>query len=315
MQLISVILPVYNGLEFLGDAVKSVLAQKFNDFELILVDDGSTDGSSALCDQLALTDPRIKVLHTSNGGLSAARNRGLEIATGAWISFIDADDMLHPAALGYLFELVSISDDIDMAVGSFSTSEKFLSRPLQRGKVRVMQPVELVAETLYQRGAVHAAWGKLYRRSLFENRLFTEGLYYEDLDFFYRYCLACRLTAVSDAQLYFYRQQPGSIMHTWKPRRLDVLKITEEIERYMASEYPELRRAAADRRLSANFNIFILASANGQPEVANRCWEIVKQYRRDSLKDKNVRFKNKAGIMLSYLGKNIFKIISRWAGA
>ncbi len=314
MPLISVILPVYNGLEFLGEAVKSVLAQKFNDFELILVDDGSTDGSGKLCDEFAANDSRIKVLHTDNGGLSAARNRGLEIANGNWISFIDADDMLHPEALGLLVGMTSLSDEIDLAVGSFSTSENFLKRPLRNRRVRLMQPAELVAETLYQRGAVHAAWGKLYRRSLFENCLFTEGLYYEDLDFFYRYCLSCRSTVVSDDPIYFYRQQPGSIMHTWKPRRLDVLKITDEIERYMATNYPGLKRAAADRRLSANFNIFILASANGQPEVADRCWEIVRQYRKDSLIDRNVRFKNKAGILLSYLGKNIFKTVSRWAG-
>lgn len=315
MPLISVILPVYNGLEFLGDAVKSVLAQKFNNIELILVDDGSTDGSGALCDQLATTDPRVKVLHTANRGLSAARNRGLEIAGGTWISFVDADDMLHPEALGYLIELTNISQDIDLAVSSFSISSDFLKRPVARGTVRVMQPVDLVAETLYQRGAVHAAWSKLYRRSLFENRLFTEGLYYEDLDFFYRYCLACRATVVTDAPLYFYRQQPGSIMHTWKPRRLDVLKITETIEHYMAAKYPELERAAADRRLSANFNIFILASANGQPDIADKCWDVVRQYRWRSLTDKHVRFKNKAGIVLSYLGKNVFKMISQWAGA
>ncbi|MDE6288677.1 MAG: hypothetical protein K2M00_07840, partial [Muribaculaceae bacterium] len=213
-----------------------------------------------------------------------------------------------------LVKLTEVSQDIDLAVGSFSTSADFLKRPVERDMVRVMRPVDLVAETLYQRGAVHAAWGKLYRRSLFENRLFTEGLYYEDLDFFYRYCLACRSTAVTDAPLYFYRQQPGSIMHTWKPRRLDVLKITKAIEEYMATSYPELERAAADRRLSANFNIFILASANGQPDVADECWEIVRQYRWRSFTDKRVRFKNKAGILLSYLGKNTFKKISRWVG-
>lgn len=314
MTVLSVILPVYNGREFLDEAINSVLSQEFPDLELILVDDGSTDTSGRICDEYAARHDRVTALHTANRGLSAARNCGLDAARGEWVSFIDADDALRPGALKMLMELALHSEDTDMAVGGFFFEKEGLSTMTPPCHVRFMHPVSLIEETLYQTGAVHAAWGKIYRRSLFDKVRFTEGLYYEDLDFFYRYCLQCRSVAVTSSQLYFYRQHQASIVHTWNERRLDVLRVTEKIEAFMTANYPVLVPAARDRRLSANFNIFINASAAGRDDIADKCWELIRAYRMGSLTDPHVRRKNKIGILASLFGKRIFKYISLWAG-
>ena len=103
MPTVSVIVPVYNVRQFLPRCVKSLQAQTMDDFEVVLVDDGSTDGSSQLCDELALSDSRIKVLHKENGGASSARNYGIDNAEGEYLSFIDADDFIHPSMFSYVW--------------------------------------------------------------------------------------------------------------------------------------------------------------------------------------------------------------------
>ncbi len=317
MPAVSVILPVFNGEKFLAEAIDSVCGQTFSDWELIIVDDGSADRSGAVADRYSMNDRRIRVIHAPNGGLSVARNRGIDAARSPWIYFLDADDAMHPRALELLLDAADLSDEVDLAVGGFSFDRRQLvAYDAAEAEFDIMAPPDLIGATLYQRpGIVHTAWGKLYRKVIFDAERFTPGLYYEDLDFFYRYALRCRRTAVSTAPLYFYRQHPASIMHTWDNRRLDVLRVTERIERDMADRCPQLVPAARDRRLSANFNVFVNASRAGQPDVARMCWTTVRRYRLGSLFDRRVRAKNKVGVMLSFFGKRMFRLFAKWAGA
>lgn len=307
--MVSIIVPVYNGEKFLGECIESVLAQTYTDRELIIVDDGSTDSSGTIADGYAKDYSFIKVIHCENGGMSMARNIGINAAKGEYIYFLDADDVLHPQALEVLCPAFG-NHRIDLVIGGAEIGETFKIKPVQRISSQVMTPEEVIADSLYQKGILHAPWGKLYKRNILEKVRFTKGLCYEDLDFFYRYCLLCDRIAVSDEKLYFYRQHSASIMHTWTPQRLDVLNVVDEIERYMAENNPRLLPAARDRKLSANFNIFILANMHNQQDIADKCWNVVKKYRAASLLDKNVRLKNKAGILLSYLGPKAFALIS-----
>lgn len=316
MPSVSIILPVCNGEKYLAEAIDSVCGQTYTDWELIIIDDGSADSSGAIADRYSMNDRRIRVIHAPNGGLSVARNRGIDAARAPWICFLDADDAMHRRALEVLSDATALSPDVDLAVGGFSFDRSSLGAPDGSDAFGLMAAADLVEATLYQRrGIVHTAWGKLYRAEILALERFTPGLYYEDLDFFYRYALHCRNTAVSRAPLYFYRQHPASIMHTWDDRRLDVLRVTERIERDMARLCPRLVRAARDRRLSANFNIFINASRAGQPDVARMCWSVVRRYRLGSLFDRRVRARNKAGVLLSFFGNRIFMTLARWAGA
>ena len=310
---VSVILPVYNGQDYLKEAIDSVIAQSMADFELILVDDGSTDRSPSICDAVASADSRVKVLHTSNGGLSVARNRGVDACCGDVVMFVDADDRLHPDALRWL-SATMLATGADMVIGGFAMDERRMYSHTDMPRYTVFTASEAISNALYQQGIPHAAWGKLYRRSIFSAERFTAGLYYEDLDFFYRACMRCNRIAFTAAPLYYYRQHGASIMHTWSPRRLDVLTVTERMEAAIVERCPDILPAARDRRLSANFNIFIFASLNGVADVADTCWHFICTRRFASLVDKNVRFKNKAGIGLSYLGRHIFMFIARWVG-
>lgn len=311
-MMISIIVPVYNGERYLAECIDSVLGQTFADWELIIVDDGSTDGSGAIADRYCRHDDRIRVIHRVNGGMSVARNTGIESVSGEYVYFLDCDDILHPEALALLFDAIE-TNKADMAIAGAVLGSSYSPKRLGKVCFRNMNPIEVVKDSLYQRGILHAPWGKIYKKTILDKVRFTKGLCYEDLDFFYRYSLLCDKIAVSYEKLYFYRQHPSSIMHTWTGQRLDVLDVVDDIEAYMAESQPELLPAARDRKLSANFNIFLLADKYGQPDVADRCWNVIKLYRYGSLKDKNVRLKNKVGIILSYLGRKAFALLGSLA--
>ena len=308
--MISVIVPVYNVERYIRECIDSILSQTFTDWELILVDDGSTDSCPSVLDAYASTDRRIRVIHKENGGLSSARNSGLECARGEFIVFVDGDDALYPEALKQLMDVHS-ETDADLVEGSFTYGKSVPK--IKRGDytVKIYTPRDAIEDVLYQKILLPSAWGKLYRKKLFGNIRFREGILYEDLDVFYLLFAECNKIAFVSAPVYFYRMASGSILHVWNRRRADVLDVTERIEKHIAENNPSLLPAARDRRLSANFNIFSLASIHGEKGIAERCWKTICAYRGKSLFDPNVRLKNKAGIMLSYLGKNVFKSVAK----
>ena len=123
MPQISVIIPVYKVEQFLGDCIKSILSQTFSNYEIILVDDGSPDNSGKLCDEFAAGDSRIKVVHKENGGVSSARNKGIEIAEGEWICFVDSDDWVEPDYLEVMFK-TAIENNADVSVCGFVGGKK-----------------------------------------------------------------------------------------------------------------------------------------------------------------------------------------------
>lgn len=146
---ISIIVPVYNTAEYLHRCIDSILLQMFDDFEVLLVDDGSTDDSAVICDEYAIKDKRVKVFHKSNGGVTSARRKGVEEASGTWISFVDSDDELPFEALYILSK--NINDDIDLIVSDYHEQ-------------RLITPDDFVRMTLCAR-LYSSIWGRLYRKS------------------------------------------------------------------------------------------------------------------------------------------------------
>lgn len=305
----SVIVPVYNTEKYLGECVGSILAQTDGDFELILVDDGSSDSSGELCDKLAASDSRIMVVHKENGGLSSARNAGLKVASAQRISFVDSDDMLHPLALE-IFNTIMDESGADIVRGGyfFAKSCRFGDIPSKEIDLKLLSPFDAVEATLYQTYD-NSACSRLYRRDLMDSEeWFVPGLYYEDLQFFYRAYLKAKKIAMFDEKVYFYRSNGESFLHRWSEHRLDVLRVVDEIENFAATSSPELLAAARDRKFSASYNIFLLAGANGRPDVAARCWKIVRKYAPHILRDNRSRRKNRLGALLSYLGPTITRL-------
>ena len=199
MQKVSVVVPIYNVKEYLERCVKSIIAQTERNIQIILVDDGSTDGSSLLCDDWAETDNRIIVIHKENGGLSSARNRALEHIRGKYVTFLDSDDRLLPGAIESLLQ-VMIKEDADIVEGN-----------TQRGKTYGL------------------ACGKVYKSELFRNVHFPPGYLFEDtINIFFLYPL-CRKSVQASGTHYYYRENPQSILHTFQntPSAMDSLWVSK----------------------------------------------------------------------------------------
>lgn len=309
--MISVIIPVYNVEKFLCECIESVLAQDFSDFEIIAVDDGSTDGSGAMLDGFACRDSRIRVFHTPNRGLSAARNEGLRHAHGQWVVFVDSDDCLLPGALAVMHSCVQ---GAQVAMFQWIVGEKYEPPKRQiEGKIRIVSGIDAARMVMYRScGQEPVAWAKIYDRALFDDLKFREGILYEDVDVMYKIMAGADKVAVSNVPVYFYRQRPGSIIHTWNERRLNVLNVTDRMVQWCATNAPELLPAAHDRRFSAYFNIFMLtAKYGGYDDVNKACWPMIRKYRREVFFSSQTRLKNKIGAAASLLGRQATKLFAK----
>ncbi len=329
MPEISIIIPVYNAEKYLAHTLNSVQQQDFRDFEVIMVDDGSTDSSAGIMRRITERDSRFRVISRSNGGLSAARNTGIEASIGKWLYFIDADDTMHQKALSRLLDTARRHDTAINIGGYFEDTQERWPTGCKENPVRVMDTVEVLRTALYQRHRINSACGTLIRGDLMrgpDGERFTEGLYYEDLDLFPRLCLKSGKVSYQSEVLYFYRQHSDSIVHTFAPRRLDSLIVTDGIYRLMAERCPTVLPAAADRRFSAAFNVLLLLThyrPQGEVDTRHRhygrtyedvrryCLRIIREGRLRTLRDPEVRLKNKLGALVSYLGSLPLHLLSR----
>lgn len=310
MPEISVIIPVYNSQDYLKDCIESILAQSFSDWELIIVDDGSTDGSGPICQDYAKKDSRIKSIAKPNGGLSSARNAGLDIALGKYIFFIDSDDELYPHSLDHLYS-VALKNNADITIGkpAYTESKPFVD--FSRPHVRLVSPRQLCIDILYQKpGTDNSACWRLFRRSLFDNLRFYNG-WYEDLEIFHKLLMRAERVAVSDCTVYFYRKHTGSFINSWSDGRRDIVKVTDGIIKQYADDH-EMKKAAHSRYFSANYNL-LLVLLNSRPddmEAITLCMNNIKALRRTIISDHNSRLKNRIGALLSYFGPNLIKRLS-----
>lgn len=166
---LSIVIPIYNKEAYVEACLKSLLEQDFQDFELIAVDDGSTDGSGDLCDRMAAKDQRIRVIHQKNGGVTAARRRGVEEARGRYIMFVDADDMLLPHAMRVLHATIE-ETQADEVVGCYVTQKGRLGDSGRRGW---QDPFSMIDDLLAVRNPFCILWGVIFRRELLDGCLTT----------------------------------------------------------------------------------------------------------------------------------------------
>ena len=210
--LISVIVPVYKVEKYLYTCVDSILKQTYQNLEIILVDDGSPDTCGSLCDRYAAQDPRIRVIHKPNGGLSDARNAGLQIATGEYVGFVDSDDYIAPDMYRILFEAITAHDAQVAVCDSHNVCESESKLfPFSQGNATVYTGNDS-SYALFTGAITHFAWNKLYKRSLFDTIAFPIGKIYEDLFTTYRILQRCQKVVHTNTALYFYRVRNDSIM-------------------------------------------------------------------------------------------------------
>ncbi len=334
---VSVIVPVFNHQDFLRQCIDSVLAQSCYEWELLLVDDGSTDSSLSICREAAQSDQRIKVLPIPHSGVSAARNKGIDVARGEFLAFLDADDVLHPSMLSILLQACE-SQGADISAATISRFRENDSPSSSRKWKRAIMNnynnssfihysgEEMALRMLYQKGADASACGKLFRRSLFASFRFREDIRYEDLELIPKVAAKAKLAFQSPMPLYYYCENTLSFTHTFSMQRADALKATASLREYFNIPDSPLARAAADRELSASFNILCLMESGKDtllsPEreeaeiISETCMKKIKELRMQSLLNSKVRIKNKLGITASLLGgKRLLAFLARISGS
>ena len=254
---ISVIVPAYNVETYLQRCVDSILRQTYPHLEVILVDDGSTDGTGALCDALAGLDGRIQVIHKPNGGLSDARNRGLDAATGEYIAFVDSDDWIDPAMYETLVRVLC-QERVDLVVCEATrVRDGAACRRQGTGEVFSLD-CQRAMEMLIQDRRFHGnAWNKLYARRLWDRVRFPVGRCYEDVHIMHEIYDLCERIAFVDEGLYYYFQRDGSIVHAAQLRPyLDFVHGALARYEYLLRRHPEMRARASALVLSAVLNAF-----------------------------------------------------------
>ena len=223
--LISIIVPVYKVEMYLPNCIESVQKQTYFNWELILVDDGSPDRCPQICDEYASHDDRIKVIHKENGRVAKARNAGLRVARGNYITFLDADDYLHKDYLRHMLQIMT-STQVDIVQCGFV-----------RGDAKEFPDVEITERiSMFDNHSVFinqvakiVVWGKLYKRYIFDGRLVTEDKFFEDDFTTWKWYYAAKTIAVTNVPLYYYmdNQQSTMAMHAKKPN-WDFLEAYEE---------------------------------------------------------------------------------------
>lgn len=232
MSKISIILPVYNVESYLERSLQSILKQSLPLFELITVNDGSTDTSGEICEAYAQKDQRIRLIHQENQGLSMARNKGLEVATGEYVLFVDSDDYLHQDLLKVLYHNLK-KHQADVSISNYELvyeGESGRETAPYENNIKVLEPIEAVKEIVQEsRTQMIIAWGKLYKKSLFEEVKYPRGKVHEDEFVTYKVFYQSKRIVVTDAKLYFYWQRKESITgDSYSLKRLDKLKGLEE---------------------------------------------------------------------------------------
>ncbi len=281
MPEISVIVPVYKVEPYLRECVDSILAQTFTDFEIILVDDGSPDNCGIICDEYAEKDNRIIVIHQENGGLSAARNAGLDVARGEYVSFIDSDDVVSPEYLEILYgQLVNNRCDISICDNIEFTKECSQIEHIVNGYLTVTGRDATKGIYDNKKRVPVMAWGKIYKIKLFENTRFPEGRIHEDNYIVPILLYRSEKVCIVKSKLYAYRQRDNSIMgKKFSIKRYDgIIAIDHCIDYFNEKQDKELVEIAHTQKLL----LLYLYNTEAKKEGIHN--SVPKQYRVNEMK-------------------------------
>jgi len=244
MAEITIVVPVYNVEKFLKCCLDSILNQSFQDFQLILVNDGSTDNSGQICDEYQKKSEKVTVIHKKNGGLSSARNAGIESAKAPYIGFVDSDDYIEKDMFQVLYAAIKNHGADIASVDYLPVSENdFTAKDLEDSTIsyEVFDETEVVSQLLVNEKIHRCAWNKLYKLELFENVRYPEGKVFEDTFTTYQLYRLAKKAVATNYKGYFYRQNDASITRkSFTPKNLDVLSETQKVLTDMEVNAPNL---------------------------------------------------------------------------
>lgn len=311
--LISLIIPVYRVESYLEKCLDSILNQTYHNLEIIIVDDGSPDNCGVICDKYASTDSRIQVIHQENAGISSARNRGLDIAKGEFILFVDSDDWIEPETCEYLLNLAC---ERQADIVCFGYYEVFLDGRKDPHSVKepgMMSKDELIRHLVWGTGAIQTmVWNKLYSARIFDNIRFAEGRIHEDIEIMYKLVFEAERIFSTDALLYYYfqRKQGAITTDVLQPKSIiDRIYAHKERLQFVEVHYPEL----IEKQLTATLRLILLGlevlkGESNFMEFKADCYEFIGRYRR---KIKNITAYSRL-IWLYYYCKPLVPLYIKW---
>ena len=269
-ELISVIVPVYNVEDYLPKCIDSILSQRYQNLEIILVNDGSTDHSLEICKEYAGKDDRIVLISKLNGGLSSARNAALDVCKGDYIAFVDSDDWILPDMFSSMLEACK-NADADLAICGIGTEHPpIIKKYPVASKKKVLGTEELMFSYLTAADVRQVVWNKLYRAHFFERHRFKEGVIYEDAFIMHELLSQCRRAVFVDDCFYIQLIRPGSITQSkFSQKNLDAVQAYSGLIGFLSEHYPRFTYLGESKKINSYLSLMKLIV----------CGKQTKQYR------------------------------------
>lgn len=313
--LISVIVPIYNVEKYLKKCLDSIVSQTYNNLQIILVNDGSTDNSAVVCARYSKKDSRIELIEQENAGLSAARNAGIEKAKGEYLVFIDSDDVVDSDYIEYLYNLI-VESGADMSIcGIRESYDSGKERNLSSGyKNEIIERSDCLKRMLLEQGYNCSAYAKLYKRELWGDIVYPYAKHYEDLGTTYRYILHAHKVAFGSEAKYEYFIRKGSISHSeFSMKKMDIVELTDQmcgdIEATIKSE--ELRKICRLRRMHARLSVLRMvpvATSNSRILEAKReMLAYVKSHKEDITNNEFATKRDRLALRLACMNFVLFR--------
>ncbi|MCL2283792.1 MAG: glycosyltransferase [Fibromonadales bacterium] len=316
--LISIIVPVYKVEPYLRKCVDSIIAQTYTNLEIILVDDGSPDNCGKICDEYAKKDGRVRIVHKDNGGLSDARNVGIETANGDCITFVDSDDYVSADYVKYLYDLMlrydaDISscnylpvreDGVAIKSSDSLTEDKFYNKE----KFKEMFSIMLYEEntTIYD-----PAWSKLYKKTLFVDIRFPKGKLFEDVRTVPQLLHKSERVIFGKEKHYFYQIRQNSIItQNFSEKNYDFINAIEEMCQFISSHYVGLEKPCTRRYISAQIRVLrqLIESKDFDKNEANLLRKKILKDSKGLLFDEKIPKRDKCAIFTLLLGIRLFSV-------
>jgi glycosyltransferase involved in cell wall biosynthesis len=310
---ISIIVPVYNVEQYVERCIESILVQTFQNFELILIDDGSTDGSGEICDAYSLKDTRIIVIHKINGGQSSARNEGLEIARGGYVGFVDADDYLAPGMFKTLYDLV-VKYNADISECGFISVFQDREIVCDYGSGIEFGEGDYLLGKFLGSDIFYGVWTKLYKKELFSEIRFPEGRIYEDTWMTLYFCLQPLKYVRTQKPLYFYDQRSMSTLRSEvTPRKareyIHILESQIHLINCMVND-TFVKRMLYKRILEKSILWYLDLALSDKKKIRRLYSKLylarINLIKRESILSLNLPLKNKISFLLCRMGMSSF---------
>ena len=306
---ISVIIPVYNVEKYLKRCLDSVINQTYKNLEIILVDDGSTDNSGKICDEYAKNDKRIIVIHKENGGVSVARNIGLDICTGDYVNFIDSDDWIDLKFFKKLYDNL-LKSHADISCCDYIRTEKY--KNLKKEFLNYMDYYGENILEVYLEKELTSPCNKLYKKELWQNIKFPANKTNEDICTIFKIFLKSKIVIYTEEKLYYYyKHSDSTIKSKFSNKNLDLLDAWQEVVR-LSKKYPDnIQRLAKFRLKKAYFSLLGVIAYYGMEntqeniEIKNYIFKKFKENYILLLKSNLISFNRKIAIICMRISFNL----------